>query len=152
VQVSWDSAKDAELWKTLSNAAPISKQRFIWAYDRASRKALTKSNTRSGFHGAGVYPTNKDRAKEAIVQWYADRKEPTPPRTLQKAVDNSDIFLYTPQGQRDSESQVGPILQHIRAAQRGVRTLFRKAGDALDQKSSEIASLKRENEYLKDKN
>lgn len=60
-----------------STTAPMQKQRFIQAYQKASEKAFSKRNLRSGFRKAGIWPTNVTRLLDQVVE---PENPPPPPR------------------------------------------------------------------------
>lgn len=134
-----------------TSTAPVYKRRFIQEYDEAAKAALTVSNIKGGFRGAGVWPTNGNRAKEAIVRWYASRPQLAAPSTPQRLQKVAQREVFTPHNQKDIQHQVEPLIKEFGALQRGYRHLLQKAGEALDHKSGTIAALEVENAYLKDK-
>jgi 4-hydroxybenzoate polyprenyltransferase len=58
-QLTWE-------WGTYETTSPIQQQLFLKAYEKASMKALTERNIRSGFKATGIWPVNGEKALEAL--------------------------------------------------------------------------------------
>ncbi|KAK5998200.1 hypothetical protein PT974_00572 [Cladobotryum mycophilum] len=133
---------------SFSTRAPIQKQRFIQAYEIASRKALTKENIKSSFRAAGIYPTNVERVLEAVVR----AKQPpalSPPRTPQpKSIMEKDCLWYTPRSMREVNSQLDLVRRNLCGVEHSLRTVAKKAGKELDRKNTMIAALTQRTNFL----
>ena len=128
--------------------APRQKQRFLRAYKTASEVAFSSNNIRAGFRASGIYPTNVDRALGTIVK---PRDPEQVPQTPKRPCIEKWKEWWTPRDSKEVKGQVDFLKRDLDGIDRGFRTVATKAGHAIDQRNSLIASLKTENDYLKEK-
>ncbi|KAK5989582.1 MFS-type transporter clz9 [Cladobotryum mycophilum] len=133
---------------SFETSAPVQKQRFLQAYFQASNKAFSKINIKSGFRAAGVYPTNVERVLEGVVNPKRPPSTPEPPTTPKRPRIKENQLWYTPQSSKDIRGQLDTVREDLDHAERGLRTIARKAGKELDHKNAVIASLEQKNAYL----
>ncbi|KJZ69327.1 hypothetical protein HIM_11285 [Hirsutella minnesotensis 3608] len=131
--------------------APVQKQRFLKIYEKASARAFTVDNVKGGFRGAGIYPTNVERALQAIVKpAELPGVEPTEagPSTPKRAKITKDHIWYTPQSSREVRAQLDLVRRDLDGIDRGVRTIASKAGKEIDKKNSQVAALEEKVAFL----
>lgn len=86
-----------------SLSSPASKQRFIRAYEFASKQAISISNIKQGFEKTGIWPLNGDKVLEQVrIEAGAIRCAATPPNSTQTM---EKELLFTPIKGRDIFAQ-----------------------------------------------
>ena len=82
-----------------SLSSPASKQRFIQAYEFASKKSISISNIKQGFKKTGIWPLNGDTVLELVrIEAGAKCRAVTPPYNAQTS---EKELLFTPIKGRD---------------------------------------------------
>lgn len=86
-----------------SLSSPASKQRFIQAYEFASKKSISISNIKQGFKKTGIWPLNGDTVLELVrIEAGAKCRAVTPPYNAQTS---EKELLFTPIKGRDIFTQ-----------------------------------------------
>ena len=112
--------------------------------------AFTKHNIEAGGSKTGIYPFDPS----LVLEDYS-RPPPPPPDHQKEATSEPDAFLIVWQTPKKSSD----FIEQLRQAQlrdgeqfgRSARSLFAKAGRAIDRNSTELANLQRKTEQLETK-
>ncbi|KAK5993972.1 hypothetical protein PT974_07410 [Cladobotryum mycophilum] len=112
-----------------------------WVDRFFERNEEVKIKVSRGFHATGVYPTNVERVLEGVVNPKRSPSTLEPPTTLKRPRIKENQLWYTPQSSKDIRGQLDTVREDLDHAERGLRTIARKAGKELDHKNA-IASKK----------
>jgi hypothetical protein len=126
----------------LDHAAPVMKRNFLECYDRASEKAFTSKNCRSGFRAAGIWPFEPEQVVGTEDVLEEDKEPATPPQH------HSNQLFGTPHKSKDLWEQAASLKPEVNLTHNEVRLWVRIVGHSLDKKSLEIAALKHKLESI----
>lgn len=117
---------------------PVKKQRFLEYYQRARTRSITPLNCASGFAAAGIEPWNPRRVLRSsfIMSDVIDSDKSSP--SARKALTSKDKLISTPKSRKQLQKSV-ITLSSSANIDRSTRTLFTKAGVALDRMSFSLA-------------
>lgn len=133
---------------SIADSSQIGKISFLYNYNKARKKALTKNNACAGFKATGLWPVNLAK----VLMNPMVTQTPIPPVTpISPAKEKSYSLFQTPR----SSYQVRKVLESIPAGavkDPAVRILFRKIGITLDRQGMELEAQNREISLLKHQN
>jgi len=143
-----------------SESTVLGKQMMIKCIVEARKQAFTAQNIKAGWRASGLWPVNmakpllsrllleNSNKVAGIDEQVAPIQTPAPVQHSQPSKVATNIFIGTPHRRSDLHSQLTDLATHNRHLSTR-RLLFRKVEKAFDQKNSELAQLRQENEALK---
>lgn len=132
-------ARDSQLEDT----APVKKQQFLEYYSNARNSSISSTNIASGFASVGIVPWNPRKVLSSpfVIQRIRD-DDIQQPASCSQGTGNENV-PRTPKSQRDIYQAVKQ-LQKATPLDRSTRTLFSKAGLALDRLQFHLAGTERQ--------
>jgi hypothetical protein len=128
----------------LDDAAPIKREGFVVAYNKAREEALSDRIIRAGWKAGGLCPYNPDIVLQSsqINAWLS-----TPPPT--EALEDASVLIFsTPQSSQALHKAQQQLLLS-ESLSRNTRIVLSKAGKAIAKANTRAADLQARNERLK---
>jgi hypothetical protein len=128
----------------LDDAAPIKKERFVVAYNKAKEEALSDRVIRAGWRATGSCPYNPDLV---LLSSQATGRPSTPPLTQAPSA-TSDLISSTPRSSQALYKAQQQLLL-LESLSRSTRLVLGKAGKANAEANTRAAQLEADNQRLR---
>ena len=136
--------KQIQALSALDDAAPIKKERFVVAYNKAREEGLSERVIRAGWKAAGLCPYNP----ALVLHSSQISGRPSTPPPINQGQATLEALLSTPQSAQDLRRAQQALLESENLS-RSTRLVLAKAAKAIATTNARAAGLEAENQRLK---